>query len=90
MKEPGQVPDPAAFDAEALAYAQAGRIHPAVESAIRADEAAKLRAENERLRKALRSSRETIIDLVRARGSEAEGVVEDWFDFIDAALEEKK
>jgi hypothetical protein len=53
MKEPGQIPDPVVLAAEFLAYAQVGLIHPTVEAAIRADEAAKVRAENERLREAL-------------------------------------
>jgi hypothetical protein len=42
-KEPRQIINAALLDAEFLAYAQVGRIHPAVESAIRADEAAKVR-----------------------------------------------
>ena len=44
MKEPGQMLPAALLAAENLAYAQVGQIHPAVESAIRADEAAKVRA----------------------------------------------
>ena len=49
-KEPKKILPAEMLAAENLAYAQAGWIHPAVESAIRADERAKVDAEVERLR----------------------------------------